>query len=150
LLMFKINDKYPGKITYVKSTEAVVTTIAQASLKDFILQRIRWASKGLYSKNKVNSLVSLLVFGSNFISLIILLFVILRLKFFPVVMGCLALKFLADLLLLSFGTHFFSKKNLLIIFPVAEIITLAYISWVGIAANFSSYSWKDRHYKRPA
>jgi hypothetical protein len=24
-----------------------------------------------------------------------------------------------------------------------------YVSWVGIAANFSSYNWKDRHYKHP-
>ncbi len=150
LLMFKIHSRFPGKITYLKSRNAIVSTAAQNSLKDFILQRIRWASKGLYSKNKANSFVSLLVFGSNFISLPILIFVLIKMKFFPVVMGCFAAKFLADFLLLFFGTQFFRKKNLLIIFPIAEIITLLYMSWIGIVANFSSYKWKDRHYKRLA
>ena len=147
LLMFKINHKYPDKIRYVKSKEAIVSTAAQNSVKDFFLQRIRWASKGLYSKNKSNSLVSLLVFGSNFLSIIVIVFILVKMKFFPIMVGCLALKFLADFLLLLLGSSFFGKKNLLLIFPIAELITILYVSWVGIAANFSSYSWKDRHYK---
>lgn len=150
LLMFKVHKKYPGKISYVKSKDAIVTTLAQVSLKAFILQRIRWASKGLYSKNTANSLVSLLVFSSNLFSMIAILFILVRMKFFPVLMLCLAAKVLADFLLLLFGTSFFEKKKLLLIFPVAELITMLYISWVGIASNFSSYSWKGRHYKRPS
>jgi cellulose synthase/poly-beta-1,6-N-acetylglucosamine synthase-like glycosyltransferase len=149
LLMFKVNEKYSGKIRYVKSKDAIVSTSAQGSLKSFILQRIRWASKGLYSKNHVNSFVSMLVFSSNFLSIIIILLSIVLGKIFPLLLCSLAIKLLADFLLLLFATDFFGKKKLLWIFPVAEIITMLYIIWVGIAANFLSYSWKDRHYKHP-
>ncbi len=150
LLMFKIHKKYPGMIRYVKSKEAIVSTSAQVSLKDFFLQRIRWASKGVHSKNTANSLVSLLVFSSNFLSIVAIAFILICTKLFPILLCCLGIKIMADFLLLLSGTAFFDKKKLLWIFPVAEIITLLYISWVGVAANFSSYSWKERHYKHPA
>jgi len=149
LLMFKIHQKYPGKICYVKSRDAIVFTDAQNSLKAFVLQRIRWASKGLYSKNRVNSFISILVFASNFFSFLAILFSLIFEKIFPVIILGIALKLISDFLLLLTGTLFFERKKLLWIFPVAEFITMAYVSWVGIAANFSSYSWKDRHYKRP-
>ena len=147
LLMFKVNRKYPGKIVYLKSKDAIVTTLAQKSLKDFMSQRIRWASKGLSSKNIGNSLVSILVFGSNFLSIVAIFLLIIRAELFPVLILGIVLKITADFLLLLFGSDFFDKKKLLWIFPFAEIVTMAYISWVGIVANFASYKWKDRQYK---
>jgi cellulose synthase/poly-beta-1,6-N-acetylglucosamine synthase-like glycosyltransferase len=149
LLMFKIHEKYPGKIHYVKSRYAIVSTFAQTTVRNFILQRIRWGSKGLYSKNVANIFVSMLVFCSNFLSVLALLYIIVRVKLFPLLVYSLLVKIIADFLLLLFATNFFNKKKVLWIFPVAEIFTMVYISWVGIAANFSSYNWKDRHYKRP-
>ena len=149
LLMFKMNHRYPGKICYVKNRDAVVSTTAQNSMKAFLLQRIRWASKGLYSKNFANSFISLLVFLSNFLSIITILLSVIFLKIFPVLIFGISLKIFADFLLLLFGTVFFEKKKLLWIFPVAEFLTMFYVGWVAIAANFSPYSWKDRHYKRP-
>lgn len=149
LLMFKMNHRYPGKIHYVKNRDAVVSTTAQNSMETFLLQRIRWASKGLYSKNFANSFVSMLVFLSNFLSIITILLSVIFWKIVPVLVFGIVLKIAADFLLLLFGTLFFEKKKLLWIFPVAEFITMFYVSWVGIAANFSSYSWKERHYKRP-
>lgn len=150
LFMFKVHKKYPGKIKYVKSRDAVVSTSAQASLRDFMSQRIRWASKGLYSKNFANSFVSLLVFGANYLSLIGIFFSILLAKLFPLFIAGIAAKITADFLLLFFATAFFRRKKLLWIFPLAEIFTMLYVSWVGIVANFASYSWKGRQYKRPA
>jgi cellulose synthase/poly-beta-1,6-N-acetylglucosamine synthase-like glycosyltransferase len=147
LLMFKVHKKYPGKIGFVKSTDALVSTTAPASLKGFLSQRIRWGSKGLYSKNFANSFVSILVFGSNLLAVIAILFSIISVKLFPLLIFGLAVKVIADFLLLLFATNFFGRKKLLWIFPFAEMLTMLYISWVGIAANFSSYNWKDRQYK---
>ncbi len=107
LLMFKIHHQYPGKIRYVKSREAIVSTGAQDSLKSFLLQRIRWASKGLYSKNWVNSFISVLVFASNFFTLLAILFSLIFEKIFPVIIFGIVLKLIADFLLLLFGTAFF-------------------------------------------
>jgi len=149
LLMFKIHKKYPGKIHYIKSKCAIVVTSAQPSLKDFLSQRIRWASKGLSSKNGFNSFVSMLVFGVNFLSLMAILFVIAYEKLAPLLIIGIGFKIAADFLLLLFGTAFFGKKKLLVIFPFAEIFTMLYITWVGIVANFASYTWKGRQYKHP-
>lgn len=148
LLMFKAYKKYPGKIDYIKSKDAIVSTLAQKSFKDFMSQRIRWTSKGLKSGNSINSAVSMLVFSSNFFSVAAIIFSIIYMKLFPVLVFAIIAKSIADLLLLIFGTDFFNKKKLLWLFPFAEIFTMLYISWVGIAANFTSYNWKGRHYKR--
>jgi len=149
LLMFKVNHKFPGKIRYVKSKDAFVSTSAQDSFRSFLLQRIRWASKGLYSKNFANSFVSMLVFSSNFLSILAIIISFAFARVFPLLLIGLILKVISDFLLLLFATAFFEKKKLLILFPIAELITMFYVSWVGVAANFSSYSWKDRHYKHP-
>ena len=45
LLMHKIQKIYPGRIQYLKSANVVVQTQPSETLKDFINQRIRWASK---------------------------------------------------------------------------------------------------------
>ena len=147
LLMFKLHKKYPGKIAFVKSKDAIVSTSPQLSLKDFIAQRIRWASKGLSSKNTLNSFASILVFVVNFLSIIAILLILVHGKVFSLLMVGLAAKITADFLLLLVATHFFGKKKLLLIFPFAEIFTMLYIAWVGIVANFSSYTWKGREYK---
>jgi len=149
LLMFKVHKKYPGKIGFLKSKDALVSTSAPGALKDFLVQRIRWGSKGLHSNNFANSFVSLLVFSSNFLSVVAMLLIIAKAKLYPLLICGIAIKISADFLLLFFATNFFNKKKLLWIFPFAELVTMLYISGVGIAANFLSYNWKGRQYKRP-
>ena len=147
LLMFKVHKEYPDKIAYLKSKDTIVSTLAQPTLEAFISQRIRWASKGLSSGNRLNSLVSLLVFSANFLSLVAILYIIAYGKPFFLLMCGIATKIMADFLLLLFATDFFGKKKLLWLFPFAELFTMLYITWVGIVASFSSYDWKGRRYK---
>ncbi|MFZ9718780.1 MAG: glycosyltransferase, partial [Chitinophagaceae bacterium] len=45
LLMQKIADVFPGGIAYCKEKEATVLTQPVRTIKDFLMQRIRWASK---------------------------------------------------------------------------------------------------------
>jgi cellulose synthase/poly-beta-1,6-N-acetylglucosamine synthase-like glycosyltransferase len=45
LLMHKIYKQYPNRVMYLKSAQAVVQTQAVNSVKEFLNQRIRWASK---------------------------------------------------------------------------------------------------------
>ena len=45
LLMHKIQKLYPDKIKYLKSTNVIVQTQPAETVKEFINQRIRWASK---------------------------------------------------------------------------------------------------------
>src|ERR1700741_4803978 len=52
LLMHKIAKIYPGRIGYLKSTEAIVNTQPMATWPDFFNQRIRWASKATHYNDK--------------------------------------------------------------------------------------------------
>ena len=52
LLMHKIAKKYPGKIYYLKSVDAIVSTHPMQSWKQFFNQRIRWASKATHYDDK--------------------------------------------------------------------------------------------------
>lgn len=147
LFMFKVQQNYPGKIRYVKSKDAFVATSAQSTWKDFFSQRIRWASKGMTSKNPLNSFISVLVFGVNFLSAITILVILVHIKLSVLLMCGLSLKVFADFLLLLVATTYFGKKKLLWIFPFAELFTMLYTVWIGITVSFSTYSWKGRVYK---
>ena len=52
LLMHKIWKKYPDKIFYLKSKDAIVQTQPMKTRKEFFNQRIRWASKARYYEDK--------------------------------------------------------------------------------------------------
>src|SRR5690606_5203635 len=52
LFLHKVAAKYPEKIGFCKSREAVVYTEAKDSLSSFISQRKRWASKSTHYKKK--------------------------------------------------------------------------------------------------
>ena len=63
LLMHKIQKKYPGKIGYIKSANAIVQTQPSENLKEFINQRIRWASKAdRYPDIKITAVLFLVYF----------------------------------------------------------------------------------------
>ena len=146
LLMFKLHKKFPGTIHYVKSSNAMVYTPAQASLKDFFNQRIRWASKGLHSGYLLNSIVSLLIFLANFLPLICIIILFIYPAFIKIVLTGLFLKLTIDFLLLSFATKFFKKSNLLLYYPIASVMVMLYVSLVAIMTNFYKYTWKGRTY----
>jgi len=146
LLLFKINQQFPGQIGYLKTQEAIVTTNAQPTWGCFLQQRIRWASKGFRSKNQLNSLVSLLVFVTNFLLFVSITGSLVYISFNLVLMYCIIAKFTIDFLLLTCGTNFIKKHHLLGYFLASEVITMLYVSWIGLVANFSRYHWKGRDY----
>jgi cellulose synthase/poly-beta-1,6-N-acetylglucosamine synthase-like glycosyltransferase len=146
LLMFKINKTFPGAVHYIKNESAMVYTKGQPSWKGFFNQRIRWASKGLHSKNTSNYIISLLVLLSNLLPVICLIGSFSYPSLLKVVLYSLTLKVVIDFLLLYFATDFFKKRKFLLYFPIAIVIVMIYTSVVGIMGNFISYNWKGRNY----
>ena len=73
LLMHKIAKKYPDRIHYLKSTEAIVSTQPMQSWSAFFNQRVRWASKALYYDDKRIFWVLLLVYLFNLSFLVLLI-----------------------------------------------------------------------------
>ena len=134
------------KIHYLKSQEAVVYTKANESLKDFWQQRIRWASKAKYFKDKWALFIGSFIFLIN----ISILFSFTLSLFYPTKWIIFALffcaKFLSDFIVLVPFLFFHKNKRLLIYYPILAILYIFYVSFVGVLAPFSYFKWKDRIY----
>jgi hypothetical protein len=146
MMLFKINHEFPGRVGFIKSPEAIVNTQAQLSWKGFLQQRIRWGSKGFKSKNVLNSVVGTLVFITNLLLFISCMGVLVYFPLNTCLIISLILKFTVDFLLLNCATDFFRKKRLMLYFLPGELITMLYVSWVGLVAGFWPYRWKERDY----
>lgn len=58
-LIQKIAERYPNNIIYIKSPNAIVKTAALTSWKDFLEQRIRWASKSAaYQEKRITAVLA--------------------------------------------------------------------------------------------
>ncbi|PSR06351.1 MAG: hypothetical protein BRD49_00950 [Bacteroidetes bacterium SW_10_40_5] len=59
----------------------------------------------------------------------------------------LSAKVIPEFLFLLPVSRFFQKTRLLNYYPVAAIIYIIYVLWIGIYANLGTYYWKGRQVK---
>ena len=146
LLLQKIAKRYPGRIAFVKSREALVLTLAKPDLSSFFNQRLRWATKSAtYQEKQVTALLGVVFVYCCYLGLILLLIPLMGWSAVGLFFGLLAVKSLADYWLLLEATAFFNRPDLLKSFPKSQLYHILYIIIVGIAANLtSSYEWKGR------
>ncbi len=149
LLLHKMAAKYGNKIGFLKNREAVVYTRAKSTLKDFIQQRKRWASKSTRYKNKGIVLLGLTVwlFNLSIILNAILAIIFPSSLFWQIFAIQLSAKIVIELLFLFGITSFFKRKQLLVLQPLLSILHIVYIVYIGIAGNSGKYNWKDRMVK---
>lgn len=146
LLMHKIYKKTPGTVHYLKSKEVVVHTAAAKSLKEFLNQRIRWASKADKYDDKRIFGVLVFVYLFNLAMLVLPLLALIAgnwawIKYWLLL---LALKTLVELVFLYPVAKFFNKQILLWWFPVAQPFHILYTVIAGFLGKFGSYEWKQR------
>ena len=151
LLMHKINKQFAGQIKYLKAKEVIVHTAAMSTIKDFLNQRIRWASKADTYKDHRIVLVLALVYLVN---LGLLLFPIL--SFFyqsPIFIHLRLIHIWCIFLFFKIGVEFyflwpvaefFNKKQLLWYFPLAQLFHIVYTVVAGFLGKFGTYKWKGR------
>lgn len=145
--MDKIQRQYPGRVGYIFSGGSIVQTLPMPTWKDFINQRIRWASKaGKYKDVKIVAvLVLVYLFNLAMVALLISCFFIPALFFFWLTL--LVVKTICELSFMIPVAHFFKQEKLLRWFPVMQpfhIIYTVVAGWLGI---FGTYQWKDRKVK---
>lgn len=149
LLMQKIAKFYPEQIGFLKNQSATNFTKAKPTLRSFLNQRIRWASKSnAYPEVKVTLLLALVFFFCWSIILSFLLLPFFGLEMFYVLLFQLLIKTFSDYRLLNSTTHFFDRRDLMKSFLPSLFLHLFYVAGVGLIANFvSSYEWKGRRVK---
>ena len=148
-LMQKIAEKREYKVRFCFNEAAVVYTYANQSVKSFIMQRRRMASKGLFYKNKFN-VVALIIIYFFYLSLPIMLTLgILVNPFFLVFFFCvLLLKACFEFGILKYSKHLFKTNIDISLFTLAQFFHIPYIIIIPLLGVLGNYTWKDRKLKR--
>lgn len=144
LLMQKIARQTDWKIRFAPDLQAVVKTIPSPSLKIFLQQRTRWASK-----TTIYPSLSLRIFLISTYLLYAVFFFAIPLIGINWISGlwCATAFFLKagfDWLVVNRGCHLFQRKDLLKYFPIAEILQIPYILYVGFRGALGQFEWKGR------
>ncbi|MEO8764725.1 MAG: glycosyltransferase [Ginsengibacter sp.] len=146
-LMHKIQKIYPHRITYLKSPGVIVETQPAETLKDFMNQRIRWASKaGKYSDRKITA-VLWLVYLYNAWIVFVGLYSFFYQNILYLLFLLLLLKTLVELFFLLPVAGFFKKQKLLWLFLPAQPFHIVYTLVAGWLGKFGAYTWKGRSVK---
>jgi cellulose synthase/poly-beta-1,6-N-acetylglucosamine synthase-like glycosyltransferase len=146
LLMQKVAKQFPEALGYLKNPEATVLTKAKPTIKDFVYQRLRWASKSSsYTEfYTVFQLTCVFLFCLN-ILINISISICYDIQFVYIVLFQLGIKYLMDYIFLNTMTHFFKRSDLMRVFVKAQIFHVLYIVGVGFLSNFKkTYVWKGR------
>jgi cellulose synthase/poly-beta-1,6-N-acetylglucosamine synthase-like glycosyltransferase len=145
LLMEKIAHLYPNEIGFLKNKHATVLTLPKPSIRAFLNQRMRWASKSS-TYTRMETIVQLAT--SLFLSLNIVgsgLLCFWGRSFWLIFSIQLLVKTMVDFYFLNTIAAFFDRKDLMSRFYKSEIYHILYIVIVGTAVQFKKkYEWKGR------
>ena len=161
LLMQKISQRFPGKIFYLLSKGAIVTTKATNAWKEFFSQRIRWASKATnYNDIKIlSALFAVYFFNCSIVALFIAGRTFGEVTELPFIAGfwmhnlwwglagVLMLKILIEFLFIYPVAKFYNKQKLLSLFPLFQPLHIIYTVIAGWLGMFGSFEWKGRRVK---
>ncbi|MFA6262226.1 MAG: glycosyltransferase [Bacteroidia bacterium] len=141
-LMYKFFKHNRNGIHFMKCKEAIVTTEANVSLKQFAQQRRRWVSKTKHYPDKSVIAVQSFIYFMN-------LFILIQLFIQPMQgIGMLCVKLLVEGVFMLLILHFFEKKRYFILLPLLEVIHVLYILIIGLWANIGRFTWKGREFSK--
>ena len=144
LLMHKIYVRFQKQVHFLFSQESIVKTLPMETWKDFINQRIRWASKA--DKFEDKRIFSVLVFIYLFnLSFFIIPFAAIWYKNIAYYwLATIAAKTLIDMRFMVPAARFFKEEKLLWWFPLMQPFHIIYTIVAGWLGRFGKYTWKGR------
>ena len=147
-LMRKVVEKFgANSLLFLNDSNAVVATCPQPSIKEFFMQRLRWAGKWRYNSSLSVKLLAVFIFVFQFS------FLLLVVAFFFSMLNSLLIALLIVKILLEgiflYKTSKFLKQNISIFaFLLLQVIYPLYTITVGLLSNVMDVSWKGRTIKR--
>ncbi|WP_448702130.1 glycosyltransferase [Mucilaginibacter sp. AW1-3] len=145
LLLQKVAEKYPGRIGFLKKREAIVYTDAKHTLKEFLQQRRRWASKSVKYKDKRVVAVAVGIWLFNLSMLINALLGFVNADFWKLLLLQFTLKTIFEAIFLVPIGLFLKRANLIWLLVMLSPIHIIYFVYVGIMGNAKRYDWKGRN-----
>lgn len=143
LHQFKQNKQI---ISALLNKNFIVQTKAEEKFKDFINQRVRWASKSKLYKDNLLLFFNYLVFFTNLSVLFIYYHIIFIEQNRGVYIILLLSKWVIDFILLFLIASFFNKRKMMKYFIPTQLLYPFYIIGVGIISQFVKFTWKGRTY----
>jgi cellulose synthase/poly-beta-1,6-N-acetylglucosamine synthase-like glycosyltransferase len=149
LLMQKISRETDYSVKFIWEMDSVVTTKPNDNMHDFIQQRKRWASKGLFYKDKllIAKLALIYLFFVSLIAQLVLAIILSKIFFLSFVISLL-LKFIFEYKVISKGVDFLFPRKLMKYFFLTEIFQSTYIVVAGVQGLFGNFNWKGRNLTR--
>ncbi|HUM97056.1 MAG TPA: glycosyltransferase [Chitinophagaceae bacterium] len=144
LLVHKMRLKYPEGISYLKSSQAIVSTGAEKTWKAFFSQRIRWASKARKYQDKKLFPILLMVYLFNVSFFVLLIAGFWRFEYWFVLIAMLFIKTLIELPFFISVARFFNQTNLIKSFILFQPLHIFYTVCSGFLGQLGRYEWKGR------
>ena len=146
-LLLHLKKKYPDKLGYLKSKDAIVNTSPMPDLSSFIKQRLRWVSKARYYSDKYIIATAIIVFLINLLLLVSFVMGFIISDFFIVWILIFILKSIIDYRFLRKISKFMGSKISVGFFIINQLIYFFYIVFTGFLGNLISIKWKERKIK---
>ena len=147
LLMHKIWKRYPDKVHYLKSNDAIVSTQPMKTWKAFFNQRIRWASKAKKYDDKRIIAVLLLVYLFNLSFLVLGIAGFFCYHYWLYLAGLWAAKTIIESPFFFSVARFFDKQWATKLFFFFQPLHILYTIISGLLGQFGKYEWKGRKVK---
>jgi len=144
----KEHCKDKNELCFLKDPESIVITKGPRNLKEFMHQRIRWASKSTAYKNSLAIFTALIIFLFNLSIPVLLLCGILNCWFVVMAAMLFAVKLIIDFPLLFSAARFVGRSKLIWYYLPMQLIYPFYIIITAVLSFFMKFEWKGRKRKR--
>jgi cellulose synthase/poly-beta-1,6-N-acetylglucosamine synthase-like glycosyltransferase len=144
LLLQKVALRYPGRIGFLKQRGAIVYTHAKHTLRSFMNQRRRWASKSTHYKDKRVVALAVCIWLFNLSLLVNAGLSFYNIFYFKLFLLQFLLKYVFETAFLLPITTFLRRPLLTILLILLTPPHIIYFVYVGLLGNSRKYEWKGR------
>ena len=143
-LLVRLTEEYPDQMIFLKDESTVVQTNAAGTVRSFIQQRQRWASKITGSMSRFTVFIAVLAWLVHFTLFIQLIFAVIHLHFSGLFLGAVLIKALSEATVIGPVVKLYKLKrwdqNIILLQPLYWF----YIILVGLSGPLLKYEWKGR------
>lgn len=141
-LLHYVSEKY--KVDFIKNKSCIIETIAPRNFKEFLNQRVRWASKTSGYKNFMSIITVIITFFASMSVLFSFILTIFNIDYIFLFILVFVSKLFVDTFFMLPVLKFYNRKNLMYYMPVIQIFYPFYIILTGILSFLWSPKWKSR------
>ncbi len=141
LMLMLAREQTDWKINFASNPDSFVYTRPPQTMKEAIMQRMRWSSKGLHYTIPMSLSLVAVFFYNLFLFITIPLFF---LNFLPgtVPLISLVIKIIVDFVLIYLAGRLVNESKLIKYFPLVALLHIPYLIFFGLYGTFGKVQWK--------